>query len=104
MKDTHPGSSAGIYCQQDGCVEALALSRTTTIAPTHEDDYRRLMPALDMAAVFLGWRVHRSVWWCPAHVVAKKLACARCLVSCSASASCACMSGPCVDAIEGKIE
>ena len=74
------------------------LERTTTIVPTHEDDYEQLMPALDTAAVFLGWRVYRSVYWCPVHVVVKNLACARCLLACPA---CSCMGGPCVDAVDG---
>jgi hypothetical protein len=94
----HPGSSAGIHCKHDGCVEALVLKRTTRVAPTHEDDYQSLMPALDEAAVFLGWRVYRSVWWCPTHVLAKKLTCARCLTPCP---GCSCMGGPRVDAVDG---
>lgn len=74
------------------------LERSTTVQPTHDDDYQRLMPALNEAAVFLGWRVYRSVWWCPDHVVAEKLACARCLTLCP---GCSCMGGPRVDAVDG---
>jgi hypothetical protein len=40
------------------------------------------------------------VWWCPMHVVAKKLACSRCLAQCPA---CACVGGPRSDAVE-KLE
>lgn len=99
-RDKRPGSSAGIYCHHDGCVELLTLSRTTTVQPTYDDDYQMLMPARDEAA-FLGWRVYRSVWWCPAHVVAKKLACARCLMTCPA---CSCMGGSRGDAVDGEKE
>ncbi len=101
-----PGSSAGLYCNHDQhlregrCLETLALERTTTVRPTHEDDYQMLMPALDEAAVFLGWRIYKSVWWCPTHVVAKNLACARCLSACPA---CSCVDGPCGDAVDGIV-
>ncbi len=96
-----PGSSAGIHCHQDDCVESLVLSRTAAISPTHEDDYRALLPALDEAALSLGWRVYRSVWWCPTHVVAGKLACARCLTPCP---GCPRVAGPRVDAVDGDDE
>jgi hypothetical protein len=89
-----PGSSWGIYCNQDGCVEALVLSRTTAVPP--EDDYQMLSPALFEAAVFLGWRLYQSVLWCPTHSVAKKFACARCLSPCPA---CSCVGGPRLDAV-----
>jgi len=101
-----PGSSAGLHCSHDqhlregGCPERLELSRTTVEPPTHDDDYQHLMPALDEAAVSLGWRVYKSVWWCPTHVVAKNLACARCLSACPA---CSCLGGPRVDAVDGII-
>jgi hypothetical protein len=98
VSDNRPGSSAGIHCHQGGCVESLTLERTTTVTPTHEDDYQTLMPALDEAAVLLGWRIYRSVPWCPTHVVAKNLACKRCMMRCPA---CACVGGPRFDAIEG---
>jgi len=97
--DQLPGSSWGIHCKHEGCVEALTLSRRTRVAPTHEEDYRRLMPALDAAAVLLGWRLHHSVWWCPTHVVAKNLACARCLTPCP---ECSCVDGSWADAVEGR--
>ena len=100
MSDTRPGSSAGIHCSHDGCIESLALERTTTVQPTHDDDYQRLMPALDEAAVFLGWRVHQCVWWCPTHVVVKNFACKRCLSACPA---CSCVGGPWGDAVDGMI-
>ena len=98
MKDTLSGSSAGIHCHHDECIEALTLDRTTTLSPTHEEDYEQLMPALDEAALFLGWRVYHSVYWCPMHVVAKKLVCVRCHSACPA---CWCMDGPRVDAVDG---
>ena len=100
-KDTLPGSSAGIHCHQDSCVESLTLSRMTTVVPTHEDDYRMLMPARDAAAALLGWRVCQSVFWCPTHVVSKKLACSRCVSPCP---ECSCMGGPRLEAVEGMIE
>lgn len=96
------GSSTGLYCNHDqhrrdgGCPERLTLERTTVEQPTHEDDYHRLMPALDEAAVFLGWRVYRCVWWCPTHVVAMNLACAQCLSACPA---CTCPEGLRPDAV-----
>jgi hypothetical protein len=68
-----PGSSWGLHCHHEGCIEALTLSRTTTEPPTHDDDYQNLCPALDTAAVLLGWRTYRHVWWCPMHVVAKNI-------------------------------
>ena len=102
-----PGSSAGIHCHHDqhlregGCPERLVLERTTTTQPSHEDDYQQLMPACDTAAVFLGWRTCQGVWWCPTHVVAKNLACKRCLSACPA---CACLGGPMADAVDGLVE
>lgn len=98
MKST--GSSWGIHCNEDGCVETLSLARTTAAQPTEEDDYQNLGPALDTAAVFLGWRVWRSVWWCPPHTVSKLLACARCLAPCP---ECSCMGGPRSEAVNGMI-
>jgi len=92
------GSSAGISCQEEGCVERLTLSRKTTLRPSHEDDYQNLMPALDEAAVFLGWRYYRHRHVCPTHVTVKKLACARCLALCP---DCSCVGGPRMDAVDG---
>jgi hypothetical protein len=100
-QDQLPGSSWGIHCHEEGCVEALSLSRTTRIVPSHEDDYEHLMPALDQAAVSLGWRICQSVWWCPAHTVAKLLACADCLSPCP---ECSCMGGPRGEALAGMLE
>jgi hypothetical protein len=97
------GSGVGLYCNHDqhrfegGCPERLSLERTTAVQPTHEDDYQQLMPALDEAAVLLGWRLYKSVWWCPTHVAAKRLACTRCRLPCPA---CSCMGGPRADAVE----
>lgn len=107
MSAERPGSSWGIYChygaaQREGaCPETLTLVRTTAIPPTHEDDYRRLSPALAEAAVSLGWRINHGVWWCPTHVVAMKFACARCASPCP---ECSCANGPLADAVEGMIE
>lgn len=101
MKDTPPGSSAGIHCHQDGCVEALVLGRTTAVQPTHEDDYQKLMPACHTAAALLGWRVYQNMFWCPTHVGVKKLVCARCISPC---AECACMCVPGLEAIEWVVE
>ena len=67
------GSSWGIDCHEEGCVEKLVLSRTTATAPSHEDDYEHLGPALDQAAVSLGWGLHQCVWRCPAHSPGKIL-------------------------------
>lgn len=97
-EDAGSGSSAGLYCHEDDCRETLTLSRTTAEPPSHEDDYRYLMPGLDAAAVIVGWRVHRSVWWCPAHVVAKHLACAGCHRACP---DCSCADGPLAAAVDG---
>ena len=105
-----PGSSDGIHCHHnsrpdrhsDGqCPEALVLSRTTTVQPSHADDYQEMFPALTEAAVFLGWRVYQSVYWCPTHVVAMNLACKRCRAACPA---CSCLGGPMIDAVEGDIK
>ena len=93
-------SSWGIHCNEDGCVEALSLARTTAVQPTDEEIYQNLGPALDTAAVFLGWRVWRFVWWCPMHTVSKFLACARCLSPCP---ECSCMGGPRSEAVDGMI-
>lgn len=100
IEDKRPGSSAGIHCHAEGCVETLQLQRTTSIAPSHDEDYQHLMPALDEAAVFLGWRVWHSVFWCPRHVVAKQLACASCRLPCP---RCACAGGPYLTASEGSV-
>jgi hypothetical protein len=98
-EDNLPGSSTGILCNngRDGCVERLQLSRTTAVPSTDEDNWRNFMPALYEAAVFLGWRLFESVWWCPTHVVAKNLACSRCLSPCP---DCSCVGGPRADAVE----
>ena len=93
------GSSVGIHCNEGGCVATLTLTRTTSAQPTHEDDYQKLMPALDKAAVFLDWRLYQSVWWCPTHVFSKNLECVRCRAACPA---CSCMDGPRIDAVAGK--
>ena len=93
-----PGSSWGIHCHEIGCAESLTLARTTTVATTEADDYQQLLPALDEAAVQLGWRVQQCFWWCPAHVVIKLLACARCLSPCP---ECFCMGGPRSEAVDG---
>jgi hypothetical protein len=98
---THgPGSSWGIHCHEEGCVETLTLACTTAVQPTHEDDYQRLAPALNTAAVSLGWRVWGAVWWCPPHTVAKLLACAHCLSPCP---ECSCEDGPLAEAVDGMI-
>lgn len=89
-----PGSSWGIVCHDllsGGCPAQLELARTTPSKPSHEEDYHQLCPALDMAAVFLGWRTFRGCWWCPAHVVAMKLVCAGCRAACP---QCTCPDGP----------
>lgn len=98
--DAPPGSSWGIHCHENGCVETLTLSRTTTVQSSRDEDYQTLCPALDAAAVFLGWRVWSSGWWCPVHTVAKVLACARCLSPCPA---CSCVGGPRADSVVGTI-
>lgn len=100
-----PGSSVSIHCSRGAalitgyCPEVLLLDRRMTVQPSDEDDYQRLIPALDIAAVFLGWRLYESVWWCPACVVTKKLSCSRCLSRCPA---CSCMGGPRADAVLGE--
>jgi hypothetical protein len=99
-RDKPPGSSWGIYCNEAGCLETLSLTLTTAVQPTTEYCYQNLGSALDTAAVFLGWRVHQSVWWCPTHTVAKRLACFRCLSPCLA---CSCVGGPRSDAVGGMI-
>ena len=98
---SRPGSSWGIHCGRAGCPETIVLARTTTTQPTHEQDYQELSPACSEAALFLGWRIFRSVYWCPTHVVSLGLACKRCLLPCPA---CACMRGPHIDAVEGELE
>ena len=57
--------------------------------------------SLSCAAVSLGWRVYQNSHWCPTHVVAKGLACKRCLLRCP---DCLCMGGPFIDAVEGHDE
>lgn len=96
--DLSPRSSWGIGCHEKGCVEELVLERTTAEPSTDEDDCRNLNPAHATAAVFLGWRLFQRVWWCPSHVIAKNLACKRCLSACPA---CSCVSGPTGDAVPG---
>lgn len=99
-----PGSSVGIHCHHKqhlrvgGCPERLELARTLARAPTDEAEYMVLFPAIEAAAVELGWRIYQSVWWCPTHVVVKGLACARCLVHCP---GCTCVGGPRADAVPG---
>lgn len=93
------GSSWGIHCHYDGCPEKLELSRTTAVAPSYDDDYQNLGPALLEAAVSLGWRTYRSVHWCPTHVVVKNLACSRCNSACFA---CSCEHPP-MDAVDGVV-
>ena len=94
-----PGSSWGIHCVEEDCVEALVLERTTTIQPSRDDDYQRLEPTLSAASVSLGWRVYRSGSVCPTHVIAKKLVCRRCSMPCP---TCACLGGPTADAVDGE--
>src|SRR4029077_5268862 len=81
-------ASTGIFCYERGCVETLTLSCRTCAAATHENDC--LMPAIDEAAVLLGWRLYESVWWCPCHAVAKLLACRGCGSACP---PCSCLGG-----------
>ena len=40
--DQPPGSSWGIHCHEEGCVETLTLGRTTPSPPSDEDDWRNL--------------------------------------------------------------
>ena len=84
-------SSWGVHCHQAGCPEVLEIKRTTSGSPSHEDAYDALIPALETAAVFLGWRVYCSVYWCPTHTVIKKLACSSCRMACP---RCTCVGGP----------
>lgn len=63
---------------------------------THVDDCESLAPALDTAAVLLGWRVFHAVWWCPIHVRAKKLLCGECRGLCP-ECSCAVPRGVAVE-------
>jgi hypothetical protein len=65
------GSSAALHCNEVGCPETLLLTRTTMAQPSHDDDYQDLFPALDTAAVSLGWCLHQCVWWCPTHSAKK---------------------------------
>ena len=95
-----PESSWGLHCNEKGCVEMLTLSCTMATAMTDEEAYEQLCPAHATAAVFLGWRTYRCVWWCPTHVVAKNLACARCMSACP---SCSCLGGPRGDAVDGIV-
>jgi hypothetical protein len=90
----------GIHCNQAGCLESLELKRTTVVAPTHEDDYDSQLPALEVAAVFLGWRVYCSVYWCPTHTVVKKLVCASCRTACP---GCVCVGGTRAVAVFGGL-
>lgn len=93
-----PGSSAGIHCAHASCSEALVLERTTTTSPTHEQDWREILPACDEAAVFLGWRLFHSTYRCPTHVISLGLVCKRCLLPCP---QCSCMGGSRGEAVEG---
>ena len=103
-----PGSSVGIFCHHDqhlrdgGCPEKLNLDRVTAAPCAHDDeeDYQQMFPALDEAAVILGWRLYKSMWWCPTHVIAMNLACARCRCACPA---CSCMGGPLHRAVDGIV-
>jgi hypothetical protein len=121
-------SSWVVTCNHGGCKEMLTLSRVTTAQlstedvdederqldaheddwswserqlDAHEDDWRWLSPALSAAAVFLGWRLHASVMWCPTHTVAMKLSCRRCLIACP---DCSCMGGPLLEAVTTSSE
>lgn len=96
-----PGASVARYCHETGCVEAVTLTLTKREVPAHVPDPGPLMPALDHAAVFLGWRRCQKVWWCPAHTVAKLLACAECLSPCP---ECICEGGPRTEAVAGMLE
>jgi hypothetical protein len=96
-----PRSSWSISCHEKGCVETLALSRTTPEMPSEEDEYMNMLPAMGLAAVSMGWRVHQCVWWCPTHVASKLLACADCVSPCP---ECSCPGGPGADAIDGMLE
>ena len=102
-----PGSGWGIHCNHNThplrraegqCPERLSLSRTTTVRPTHEDDYQNLSVALDEAAVLLGWRLYKGSYWCPTHVMTMNLSCRRCRSACPA---CSCIGGPMADAVDG---
>lgn len=95
-----PSSSWGLHCYEQGCVEMLTLTWTTSVPITDEEAYERLCPAHSTAAVALGWRVWHWVWWCPTHTVAKRLSCASCLSPCPA---CSCVGGPGIEAIDEAI-
>lgn len=84
------------HCHEPGCVETLELVRT---APEFMDETVPTRVALSCAEVFLGWRVFDDFHWCPTHVIAKGLACKRCLLRCP---DCLCMGGPFIDAVEGQ--
>jgi len=88
-----------LHCHHTGCLEELELKRSTLVKPSHED-YEAIRPALDTAAVFLGWRVYQHVYWCPSHTVAKNLACAGCRMSCP---GCVCAGGPRGTAVFGEL-
>jgi hypothetical protein len=96
---TSSGSSWAIHCHQLGCPEALELKRSSA-SPMQEDDYETLLPALDTAAVFLGWRVYQSVFWCPMHTMVKRLVCEGCRMLCP---GCACVGGPRSVAVFGDL-
>jgi hypothetical protein len=94
--------SWGIRCHQTECYEALELKHTSSTdhARALTEDYEALLPALDTAAVFLGWRIYQHVYWCPLHVVAKNLACENCRALCP---NCTCAGGPRGTAVFGGI-
>lgn len=96
-----PGLTAGRYCHEIGCVEAIILTLTKRTFSAHVPEPGPQMLALDQAAVFLGWRVYQEVWWCPAHTTAKLLACANCLSPCP---ECSCEGAPGITAVAGMLE
>lgn len=96
-----PTTAWGIHCNEHGCVETLELRRTMAEKLEEYDIDESLSVAQTEAAMSLGWRLFDYVYWCPTHVAAKRLACARCLMRCPA---CSCVGGPRLEAVEGVID
>ena len=88
-----------LHCHHTGCLETLELKRATLVKRSHED-YEAIRPALDTAAVFLGWRVYQHVYWCPSHTVSKNLVCENCRSLCP---KCTCEGGPRGTAVFGGL-
>lgn len=97
------------FCDEQGCGDSLKLEQVTAHQPPQDPKLAeaKLTEALIEACVSLGWRQVRvdadaqGRFYCPTHVVVRKLVCAGCLLRAPA---CSCLGGPGFEAVEGILQ